>query len=322
MSGPVSASAAVSRLPVCVCLDAGYTPASLLALALAAAMLPLRLVVTSGEFGGGVRARLVQDLLHRCGRTGVVVVPGADTGDGRDRWLADGSTPAGFPLPSMSAVGPLRDTVATVLREQERAVWLALGPLTGLAALHRQAPELTRRLDITVTGGGPADRLRHPRLVPDNPRLDPAAATTVWTDPDLTVQVVTSNITDTVLTVTAGSPLYRMLAAPEAPPWAQPIAAGYRRWFAEELPGDPAAAVLALTAAAGLPFTTFGTVAVTVDTDARMRTDPAGIPLRLSTGVDRQAFGDWVTAAVTHLLATGMYYQPSLLTTSRTSRRW
>lgn len=92
----------IERMPAIICTDVRHDPGDLLALILAAAALPLRLVVTSDEFGGGQRARLARFLLNLCGRTGVVVVAGAETEGGKARWVCDGLVPVGFPPAGLS----------------------------------------------------------------------------------------------------------------------------------------------------------------------------------------------------------------------------
>jgi inosine-uridine nucleoside N-ribohydrolase len=149
-------------MPTCICTDVGYDPDDLLALILAAAALPLRLVVTSDEFGSGERARLARYLLNLCGRTDVVVVPGEEIEGAQARWVCDGLVPTDFPPASMPVTDSVVEAVRAVLGESHRTAWIGQGPFTNLAWLHKCAPELARRLVITLMGGGPAHLYRDP----------------------------------------------------------------------------------------------------------------------------------------------------------------
>ncbi|WP_067473031.1 nucleoside hydrolase [Nocardia amamiensis] len=309
-----SAAPPMTRLPVCICTDLGYDPDDLLALVIAAAALPLRLVVTSDEFGGGERARLARYLLNLCGRTGVVVIAGEEIEGAEARWVCDGLVPSDFPPSSMPITGSTVEAVRTVLGEGHRAAWIGQGPVSNLAWLYKCAPELARRLVITLMGGGPAHLYRDPSRASHNPRMDPASATAIWTAPDLDLRLVTSDVTFTTETeITRDSEVYRLLAADNAPKWARLVADGYSRWFARKRPGSKAADPMAVTAAAGLPFVKFEPVRVKIGSDARMHLDPNGTELRLSTAADYAGFRGWVTMVVRHALESGMGYDPSLI---------
>ncbi|OBA49234.1 hypothetical protein A5780_32440 [Nocardia sp. 852002-20019_SCH5090214] len=297
---------------MCICTDAGYDPDDLLALVIAAIALPLRLVVTSDEFGGGQRARLVRYLLNRCGRTSVVVVAGQEIEGAEARWVCDGLVPADFPPPSLPITGSIIDAVRAVLGDSGRAAWIGQGPLTNLAHLYRAAPELAQRLVITLMGGGLAERYRDSSRASHNPRLDPASARAIWSAPDLIMSLVTSDVTFTPeAEITRVSEVYQLLAADNAPPWARLVAAGYDRWFAKWT-GSKAADPLALTVAAGLPCVQFDWARVAIEHDARMRLAPKGIKLRMSTGANYQSFHAWVTRIVRHALDFGIGLEPSL----------
>ena len=309
-----SAAPPMTRLPVCICTDLGYDPDDLLALVIAAAALPLRLVVTSDEFGGGERARLARYLLNLCGRTGVVVVAGEEIEGAEARWVCDGLVPADFPPASMPITGSTVEAVRTVLGDSHRAAWIGQGPVSNLAWLYKCAPELARRLVITLMGGGPAHLYRDPSRASHNARMDPASACAIWTAPDLDLRLVTSDVTFTTETeITRDSEVYRLLAADNAPKWARLVADGYDRWFARKLPGSKAADPMTVTASAGLPFVKFDAVRVAIGSDARMHLDPNGTELRMSTAADYASFRSWVTMVVQHALESGMGYEPSLI---------
>ncbi|NKY87525.1 nucleoside hydrolase [Nocardia veterana] len=309
-----SSAPPTTRLPVCICTDLGYDPDDLLAMIIAAAALPLRLVVTSDEFGGGERARLARYLLNLCGRTGVVVVAGKDIEGAEARWVCDGLVPPGFPPASMPITGSTVEAVRTVVGEGHRAAWVGLGPVSNLAWLYRGAPELARLLVITLQGGGPAHLYRDPSRASHNPRMDPASARAIWTAPDLDLRLVTSGVTFTEDTeITRDSEIYRLLAADNSPKWAKLVADGYDRWFARKRPGSKAADPMTVTAAAGLPFVNFDAVRVAIGPDARMHLDPNGNAVRMSTSADYASFRNWVTMVVRHALESGMGYEPSLI---------
>lgn len=298
--------------PVCICTDAGFDADDLLALVLAAAALPLRLVVTSDEFGGGQRARLVRHLLNLCGLSGVAVVAGAEIEGAQARWVCEGLVPEDVPLAAADA-SSLAEAIEAVLEGSDRAVWIGQGPLTNLAQLRACAPEIARRLIITLMGGGLSSLYRDPSRASHNPRMDIESALRVWTAPDLDLSLVTSDITFTSETeITRGSEVYQLLASDNAPKWARLVAAGYDRWFSRR-DGSKAADPLAVTAAAGLPFVTFETLRVAIGPDARMSLDPNGIALRMSTDANYPAFRGWTTMVVRHALKSGMGYDPALI---------
>ncbi len=304
----------IERMPAIICTDIGHDPGDLLALILAAAALPLRLVVTSDEFGGGQRARLARFLLNLCGRTGVVVVAGAEIEGAQARWVCDGLVPAGFPPASAPVTGSVVDAVRAVLGETGRAVWIGQGPLSNLARLYTAAPGLARRLMIMQTGGGLAHLYRRTDSASHNLRTDPDSARTVLTAPGLDVTLVTSDITFTPETaIDAGSELYQLLATANAPKWAKLVAAGYDRWFARERSASMAAGPLTVTAAAGMGFVEFATQHVTVAPDARMYEDPNGVALPMSVAANHAAFRAWATTVVQHALEFGMRYDPALI---------
>lgn len=304
----------LGRMPAIICTDVGHDPDDLLALIVAAAALPLRLVVTSDEFGGGQRARLARYLLNLCGRTGVVVVAGAEIEGADARWVCDGLVPSGFPPASSSFTGSVLDAVRTVLGESHHAVWIGQGPMTNLAQVYAADSELVRRLTIMQMGGGYAHLYRRPERASHNLRMDPASARAILTARDLDLSLVTSDVTFTAETaIDECSEVYQLLAAPNAPKWARLVAAGYDRWFAREHASSKAADPLTVTAAAGMGFVEFSPQRAIVAEDARMLEGSDGIELRMSTGADYPAFRTWITRVVRHALDAGMRYEPALV---------
>ncbi|MFI9507317.1 nucleoside hydrolase [Nocardia sp. NPDC052566] len=296
-----------------ICTDLGHGPDDLLALVIAAATLPVRLVVTSDEFGGGQRARLARYVLNLCGRTGVRVIAGTEIEGAESRWVCEGLVPAGVAPTSAQTTGSVRDAVRTVLREHPRAAWIGHGPLTNLARLVTCEPDLARQLVITQMGAPVS--YRTPEKASRNLRIDPHSARVVLTAPELTMSLVTSDISlAKEIEIRADNEIYRLLSAHTAPRWARVLAQGYSRWFAHEQTGSIAADPLAIAAAAGLPFVQFDTEAVTISPDARMLLDPNGIRLRMSTTADYSGFRSWVVMVMRHVLQAGMGYDPSLIT--------
>jgi inosine-uridine nucleoside N-ribohydrolase len=277
------------RTALIVDTDVGGDPDDALALAVAAIRMPeLGLVVTSDE-RGGERARFARHLLDALGRPEVPVVAGAQVGEARAFCVEDlvpESVPR-QPAGVVDAVGDLCDRVDGPLR------WVGMGPTSNLAAVLDARPALAGRLRVTQMGG--ALRYRDPERAEHNFRLDAAAATAVLgaaREPWL----VTSDVTFTPETeVTAESPLYRMLAEPDAPAWAATLRAHLDRWFARFHPGSMQHDALTLSAAAELPFVEFSFTNVALDDLGRMRLDPAGPRVFLSRKADYPAFMRWLT---------------------------
>jgi inosine-uridine nucleoside N-ribohydrolase len=316
--GPTRASmpsqqGAISRMPAIICTDLGSAPDDLLAMIVASAALPLRLVVTSDEFGGGQRARLARYLLNLCGRTGVVVVAGPDIEGAQSRWVCDGLVPVGFPPASAPVTGSVIDAVRTVLGENGRAVWIGQGPMTNLAGLYVDAPGMARRLTITQMGGDLAHLHRRSDRISRNLSTDPASTRTVLTAPDLNLYVATSAITfSSEVAVTAECEVYQLLSAVNAPDWARLVASGYERWFARGHSESKAADPLGVAAAAGM-FVKFAPQRVVVAEDGRMFEDANGVTLPISVAADYTAFRTWMTMVVRKALEVGMHYDPTLV---------
>ena len=217
------------------------------------------------------------------------------------------------PLPS-SAADSLAEADGAVLEGNDRAVWIGQGPLSNLAQLRACAPEITRRLDVTLMGGGLSELYRAPRAHHITHAWTPRAHAgsgprrtwiCPWSPPISPSPAKPRS--------PANSEVYQLLAADNAPKWARLVAAGYDRWFSRQAAGSKAADPLAVTAAAGLPFVSYETMRVAIGTDARMSLDPNGIALRMSTAADYPAFRSWTTMVVRHALESGMGYDPALI---------
>jgi inosine-uridine nucleoside N-ribohydrolase len=275
--------------------DVGGDPDDAFALVAAARVVPeLALVLTGDEtgptYGPGQRARFARHLLDRCGRPDVAVVAGHCLGDTR-YFCVDGLIPTAVgrqPDDVLAAVGAVCAATTGPVR------WVGIGPMSNLAAIVRQAPELAGRLQVTQMGG--ALSYRDPSRAEHNVRLDVEAAHTVLGWPGM--QWVTADVTFTPeIEVTALSPLYQALAAADTP-WAPLLGAHLDRWFDRFYPGTRQHDALTLSAALGLPFVESGTVAVALDDIGRMRAAGDGVPVRMSTGARYEPFMAWLASTV------------------------
>ncbi|MEV0766238.1 nucleoside hydrolase [Nocardia sp. NPDC050435] len=308
---PVRAARPLGRLPTIVCTDAGHDPDALLALVVAAITMPLRLVVTCDEFGGGQRARLVRHVLNLCGRTGVIVLAGPDTPGAGARWVCDGLVPDAIPTEAGLSTRSLAAEVHAVLGATSRAVWIGHGPMTNLAHLLAVAPPLAERLVITQTGGTMTDR--EPGRCTRHLRLDPHSATAAL-QAGLDVSLVASEmVLAPEMEVHADSEVYQLLAAPHVPRWARAVAENYARFFTRHHTSQ-AAGVLAVAIAAGLDFAETGDKRLDVSPEARIRLAARGIRLAVTTSVDYPVFWSWVATVLGHGLSAGAGYEPSLTT--------
>src|SRR5690606_9647179 len=106
------------------------------------------LVVTSDEVHGE-RARFARYLLDLAGRHDVPVVAGRDLRE-HPLFCIDGLTHPDVPAQPTGAV----EAVARSCEAIEGTIrWAGLGPLTNLADLVRERPDLVQRLAITQMGG-------------------------------------------------------------------------------------------------------------------------------------------------------------------------
>ncbi|MBF6125515.1 nucleoside hydrolase [Nocardia brasiliensis] len=273
-------------LPVIVDTDIGYDADDLVATVLACKTLPLRLLITSDEHDGQ-RARLARYLLNLTGRGAVNVVAGADLAGAQQRWLCDGLVP--------ERIGPQTGSVIEAVREAgagHRFVrWIGLGPLTNLATIVREAPELACTLLITQMSG--AINYRDPDRAEHNLRMDPDAAITVLRAGLHTMLVLSDTTFTGELAIGREHELYQRLAGSSLG-WARLVAAGFDRWFDAKYPESTMHDPLAVAAGAGTPFIGFAERRFTIGDDARMRLDPAGdCVASLSQSADYAGFNRW-----------------------------
>lgn len=280
--------------PVIIDTDIGGDADDAIAVAVAALRLPtLALLVTSDECAC-LRARFARRFLDQLGRSDVPVVSGTDLGNTRYLCVED-LVPDDVAAPTAD----LASTVEAICATTNGPVrWVGMGPMSNLARVLTTHPHLAERLLVTQMGG--ALRYRDPTRAEHNIRLDPTAAIQVIQNPNLPLWLVTSDITFTPqLEVTAASPVYAALTTPTAPAWARTLRAHLDRWFADFHPGTIQHDALTLTAALHLPFVDFDTTAVAIDEHGRMREEPTGIPMMLSTSARYPAFMDWLHRQLT-----------------------
>lgn len=280
--------------PVIVDTGIGGDPDNALAVVAAARCLPhhLALVITSdetsGEAGTGQRARFARQLLNALDRRGTPVVAGASLGGARSFCVAD---------LQHDAVPPQPDDVVSAVRAVCTATpgpvrWVGMGPLSNLARVLTEAPEVGARLRVTQRVGGLADRT--PAIRRDVPAAR-AVLDAVRSGLPATIDFVTSDVTDVPpLRITPDHAVYRMLAADDAPAWAQLLTANMDRWFRRFHNDTTQHAALTLSAALGLPYVESDRAAVTIDETGRMNRDDDGTPAWLSFTAAYAPFMAWL----------------------------
>ncbi|WP_427896445.1 nucleoside hydrolase [Kribbella sp. GL6] len=273
--------------------DAGGDLDDSVALVVAGRLVPeLGLVVTGDEFGGE-RARFVRWLLDLVGRPEVGVVAGADLGNRRG-FVVGGMCPGDVPWQGTDVAGAVDEVMA---RCDGPVPWVGMGPMSNLAALQRERPELVARMVVTQMGG--AVNYRDPARAEHNFRADPAAAIEVlpalerWGPPTF----VTSDVTfDPAMELTADSRLYQRWTEPGATPWERVLREQFDRWTAKYVAMQHDA--LALAAALLWPGVRFARERVVLDELARMSLAPDGTEIAMSVSADYPAFMRWLEQAL------------------------
>jgi inosine-uridine nucleoside N-ribohydrolase len=153
---------------------------------------------------------------------------------------------------------------------------------------------------------GGALRYHDPDSAEHNIHLDVAGARAVLravADGALgTPEFVSADVTFTPrIAITAHSPLYAALRAPDASAWARLLADHLDRWFARFYPDTMQHDPLTLTAALGLPFVASEHLPVELDEIGRTTRTPEGrgTPVRWSVSADYDPFLAWLTTALT-----------------------
>ena len=290
---PAAGPAPVARGSMIIDTDIGGDPDDTVAVVAAARRVPeLALVITSDEYGGE-RARFVRHLLDLVGRPDVKVVAGSDLGNSR-LYFVDGLFPADVPKQDDDLVSAIAEVCASTTG---RIRWVGIGPLSNLATLQSQRPELVARLVVTQMGG--AFAYRDPSRAEHNFRVDPEAVIRMlpvlepWR-PTFVVNDVTFN---PAMEITAGSPIYQRWAQPDAPPWAKILRAQCDRWT-ERYPGSMQHDGLTLAAATLWPGIRFGRERVALDSIARMSRSGDGTEIIVSISADYTAFMSWLDSTL------------------------
>lgn len=252
----------VTGAPLIIDTDIGSDPDDAVALAVAARGVDELALVSTGDETGpraggyGQRARAARWLLDTCGRPEVPVVAGAALDDIDHFVLAD-AVPNSIPDPDPGV--DVVDAVAGLAARHEGPLrWVGIAPMTNLARLITERPEVAARLHVAQMGA--AVNYRHPDRAEHNVRLDLAAARSVLDAAQqrrlASLELVTSDVTFTdAIALGADHPLCRRLrTAPAA--WAQMLHISLTRWFAHPRGYDHSMQhdALTLSASLELPF--------------------------------------------------------------------
>ncbi|WP_194834884.1 nucleoside hydrolase [Nocardia sp. XZ_19_369] len=272
--------------------DIGYDPDDFVALALAARTVPDFAVVTADETRGR-RARLARRALDCLDRRAVPVITGIDLGG--DRFVMD-DHPRQRPNRHnglVNSVDALLDTVTALCETTTGPIfWVGMGPMTNLALILSNRPDLADRLVVTQMGGW-IDHYRDKTRASHNLRIDTASAGLALR----TIQyprLVLSDFTNSPhIDITADSMLLRHLRSATATEWQQLLAANFEGWFTRRSGSwmhDP----LTLSAALGMRFVAFCTERIRIERDARLHRDPHGRPIDVACAVDYPEFLEWM----------------------------
>lgn len=284
---------AIARAPMVIDTDIGGDPDDTVALVVAARLVPeLRLVVTSDEYGGE-RARFARYLLDLVGRTDVRVVAGSDLGNSR-MWVIDGLCPAEVPRQGTDVAGAVSELCAAT---DGRIRWVGMGPLSNLAMLQEERPELVSQLVVTQMGG--AINYRDPSRAEHNFRVDPGAAIRLLPalEPWLPTFVVSDVTFNPAMEITTDSPLYKRWTQSDARPFERVLREHCDRWMAK-YPGTMQHDALTLAAAMLWPGVRFVRERVALDPIARMSRSDDGTEIVMSVSADYAAFMSWLDTAL------------------------
>ncbi|TDW76900.1 nucleoside hydrolase [Kribbella pratensis] len=290
---PALGEPAIARAPMIVDTDIGGDPDDTVALVVAARLVPeLRLVITSDEYGGE-RARFARYLLDLVGRTDVRVVEGSDLGNSR-MWVIDGLCPAEVPRQGTDVVGAVSELCTAT---DGRIRWVGMGPLSNLAMLQTEQPELVSQLVVTQMGG--AINYRDPTRAEHNFRVDPQAAIRMVPalEPWLPTFVLSDVTFNPAMEITKDSPLYRRWSRPDARPFERLFREHCDRWMAK-YPGTMQHDALTLAAAMLWPGVRFVRERVVLDSSARMSQSDDGTEIVISVSADYTAFMAWLEKAL------------------------
>jgi purine nucleosidase len=297
--------------PMIVDTDLGGDADDAVALAVAALQVPeLALVTTVDETtdaqgGPGLRARAARWLLDAAGRIEVPVVAGAAAAGGTDHFSLDDGDLARVSPQGGDVVAAIRSVAARFPSGPLR--WVGIGPLSNLARVVDEAPELAARLVVTQMGA--AIDYRHPDRAEHNVRLDVPAAHTVFAAAGrggfADVELVISDVTFTpALEISPGAPRHQAITsrAGAGEGWAQVVAACLQRWFDDPHGhrGTIQHDALTLSAALEQPFVRSTPMWAALDEIGRMReTGPGrGARVRVARSAHYDAFWRWLDHAL------------------------
>jgi inosine-uridine nucleoside N-ribohydrolase len=290
----------LGKTPMIIDTDIGGDADDALAVAAAARRIPELALVLTGDEVDGERARFARHLLDLMDRRDVVTVAGASLG-GSCYYCVDGLIPDSVPRQADGVVEAVRQVCAGT---DGPVRWVGMAPLTNLARVLAEAPELAAQLRVTQMGG--ALRYRNPESAEHNVRLDVPAAHAVLDAVGSGAlgmpEFVASEVTFTpAMEVTAASPLYQWLREPDALPWARLLADHLDRWFEGFYPGSIQHDALTLTAAMDLPFVDSDRIRIEMDDRGRttQAREEAGAILRWSMAATYQPFMDWLAESLT-----------------------
>ncbi|WP_226961947.1 MULTISPECIES: nucleoside hydrolase [Streptomyces] len=279
--------------------DIGGDADDALALTAAARRVPELALVVTGDEAAGQRARFARHLLDLLERPDVATVAGASLGTTR-YFCVDGLTPNEVPPQPTDVVEAVRQVCVGT---DGPVRWVGMAPLSNLARVLSQAPELGSRLRVTQMGG--ALSYRDPDSAEHNIRLDVASARTVLhaaTSGILpTPEFIASEVTFTPrIEVTARSPLYQSLRSFQEA-WARLLVDHLDRWFASFYPGSMQHDALALSAALDLPYVDSDHLKIEMDAIGRTTRAAAGHGTRVkwSLTAEYEPFMRWLTASLT-----------------------
>jgi inosine-uridine nucleoside N-ribohydrolase len=172
-----------------------------------------------------------------------------------------------------------------------------MGPLSNLAMVYSERPELIPQLVVTQMGG--AIVYRDPSRAEHNFRVDPEAAIRMlpvlepWR-PTFVGSDVTFN---PAMEITPDTAIYRRWTAPDAPRWAGILRAHSDRWM-QRYPGSMQHDGLTLAAAMFWPGIRFVRERVALDSLARMSRSDGGVEITMSISADYPAFMSWLENAL------------------------
>jgi pyrimidine-specific ribonucleoside hydrolase len=287
--GPIPPS--VRSAPMIIDTDVGGDPDDAVALIVAAATVPTLALVLTCDEADGERARFARLLLDLAGRPEVPVVAGHEATT-HPVFCADGLVPAALPHQPSDVLA----AVETACAGPEPVRWVGMGPMSNLARVLSNRPNLAQRLVLTQMGG--AIRYRDPERAEHNVRLDPQAARDVLAlvpGPALVISDVTFHPD---MELGPDSSVYRQLAHPDAPAWAPVLRAHLDQWFARYHPGSMQHDALTLSAALQLPFVEFFQRRIRFDEMGRMSVVEDGIEAFVSRRAHYAAFQAWLARSL------------------------